>query len=197
MADNDPISAHRIDRRSFLSGVGAAAVTVAVASCSSGDGASTGGSGGGSGGASTSTSESPEVAAVPAPSAIGLPAGVFSLGVASGDPTDTSVMLWTRLVADPLAAATAMGERDLEVAYDVALDEGFERLVASGLASAPARLAHSVHLDVTGLDPGSWYHYRFRIGDQTSSTGRTRTMPAPYWMRKASRSAQAIIARSR
>ncbi|HPB44927.1 MAG: alkaline phosphatase D family protein [Microthrixaceae bacterium] len=179
MADNDPISAHRIDRRSFLSGVGAAAVTVAVASCSSGDGASTGGSGGGSGGASTSTSESPEVAAVPAPSAIGLPAGVFSLGVASGDPTDTSVMLWTRLVADPLAAATAMGERDLEVAYDVALDEGFERLVASGLASAPARLAHSVHLDVTGLDPGSWYHYRFRIGDQTSSTGRTRTMPAP------------------
>ena len=26
MADNDPISAHRIDRRSFLSGVGAAAV---------------------------------------------------------------------------------------------------------------------------------------------------------------------------
>jgi alkaline phosphatase D len=40
-------------------------------------------------------------------------------------------------------------------------------------------LAHSVHVEVQGLQPDRWYFYRFAVGDAVSATGRTRTFPAP------------------
>jgi alkaline phosphatase D len=43
-------------------------------------------------------------------------------------------------------------------------------------------LAHSVHVDVTGLAPDRWYWYRFMLGDAVSPVGRTRTAPAPGTM---------------
>ena len=39
--------------------------------------------------------------------------------------------------------------------------------------------AHCVKVDVRGLRPGAWYHYRFLVGDEASPTARTRTAPAP------------------
>lgn len=108
--------------------------------------------------------------ATPSPSV--LAADAFPLGVASGDPLTDRVMLWTRVFPAEGSSPAA-----IEVAFDVATDEAFEDLVASGIATAPARLGHSVHVDVTGLEPDTWYHYRFRAGDQTSPTGRTRTFP--------------------
>jgi alkaline phosphatase D len=39
--------------------------------------------------------------------------------------------------------------------------------------------AHSVHLDVAGLQPGRPYWYRFISGDATSRIGRAVTLPAP------------------
>src|SRR5690606_11696513 len=39
-------------------------------------------------------------------------------------------------------------------------------------------LAHSVHVDASGLEPDTWYGYRFTVGDRTSPVGRTRTAPA-------------------
>ena len=43
--------------------------------------------------------------------------------------------------------------------------------------AAPAQ-AHSVHVEVKGLQPGRHYWYRFRAGDALSPIGRTRTAPA-------------------
>ncbi len=100
----------------------------------------------------------------------------FTLGVASGDPQPDGVVLWTRLAPDPLQHDAGMG--DLVVAWDVALDEGFAALAGSGRVAAPTEAGHSVHVEVTGLTPNQWYHYRFRIGPWTSPTGRTRTTPA-------------------
>jgi len=101
----------------------------------------------------------------------------FSLGVASGSPLPDAVVIWTRVLRDPLDAA-AMPAVAFSVRWEMAEDEGFRRIVAKGTASAAPELAHSVHVDVTGLQPGRWYWYRFMLGDAVSPTGRTRTAPA-------------------
>jgi alkaline phosphatase D len=102
----------------------------------------------------------------------------FSLGVASGAPLPDSVILWTRLLADPLDR-TATPPLALSVRWEVAEDQGFGRLAAKGTASAVPALGHSVHVDATGLEPGRWYWYRFMFGDAVSPVGRTRTAPRP------------------
>jgi alkaline phosphatase D len=107
-----------------------------------------------------------------------LPDGLFALGVASGDPLSQAVVLWTRLAPSPLSGG-GMPAVDVPVRWEVATDEGFRHVVRWGDALAEARFAHAVHADVRGLRPGSWYHYRFAVGDQVSPVGRTRTAPAP------------------
>lgn len=102
----------------------------------------------------------------------------FSLGVASGDPDDTSVVLWTRLAPEPLDPHGGMKPEAVAVRWEVADDESFRSIVASGEATATPQLAHSVHVEVRGLQPDRWYWYRFRAGDATSPVGRTRTFPA-------------------
>jgi alkaline phosphatase D len=100
----------------------------------------------------------------------------FTLGVASGSPTADSVVLWTRLHL-PLDAREHLGTSALSVRWEVAHDAGFGRLVQRGRASATLDLAHSVHVEVTGLEPDRWYFYRFMVGDAVSPVGRTRTFP--------------------
>ena len=102
----------------------------------------------------------------------------FTLGVASGAPLPDSVILWTRLLPDPLNAAS-MPPIAQQVRWDVAHDEAFTRIAAKGTAVAAPGLAHSVNVDVRGLEPDRWYWYRFMLGDAVSPVGRTRTAPAP------------------
>ena len=173
-----------MDRRQLLAGFALAGVTAACASTSeeSGTESNTGGGGGTDG----TTTGRTVTAAGPAPAT--LAPAAFGLGVASGDPLSDRVMLWTRLATAPgavgvdgvnLAPATPPPAADgtVEVAFDVATDEEFTDLVASGIAIATPELGHSVHVDVSGLEPDTWYFYRFRAGDQTSAVGRTRTFP--------------------
>ena len=101
----------------------------------------------------------------------------FSLGVASGSPLPHSVILWTRILLDPLDAAS-VSPIALSVRWEVAEDEAFRKVVAQGSAVAAPELAHSVHVDATGLRPERWYWYRFMLGDAVSPVGRTRTAPA-------------------
>jgi alkaline phosphatase D len=100
----------------------------------------------------------------------------FALGVASGSPLHDSVVLWTRLVG---ADARELGKDAIAVRWEVAHDEQFGRIVQSGQAQALHELAHSVHVEVAGLEPDRWYFYRFIAGEATSPVGRTRTFPAP------------------
>ncbi|GAA3390692.1 alkaline phosphatase D family protein [Cryptosporangium minutisporangium] len=107
-----------------------------------------------------------------------LPADPFRLGVASGDPLPDAVVLWTRLVNDPLNAGSLPG-RPIPVEWQVATDARFAQVVRRGTAAALPGRAHTVHVDVRGLRPGREYWYRFRAGGHLSATGRTRTAPAP------------------
>lgn len=101
----------------------------------------------------------------------------FTLGVASGDPDATSVVLWTKLAPKPLEVDGGLRE-PVAVTWEVADDEAMKQVVARGSAVAAAPLGHSVHAEVAGLQPDRWYFYRFRAGDAVSPVGRTRTMPA-------------------
>ncbi|HEX6568961.1 MAG TPA: alkaline phosphatase D family protein [Acidimicrobiales bacterium] len=159
-----------IGRRAFLAGVVAAAV---AAGCSGGsaDG-DTAGPAGSAGGEAP-----PETAADLPPLPPSLPAELFALGVASGDPLPESVILWTRLVNDPLADGGGLPDQPLPVRWEVAADEAFDDIVASGDAVAEPALAHSVHIDASGLEPDTWYWYRFAVGEHLSPVGRTRTAP--------------------
>ena len=101
----------------------------------------------------------------------------FTLGVASGDPSADGFVLWTRLATEPLAGG-GLDDEEIAVRWEVARDDRFRQVVQSGTAVADPRLAHSVHVEVRGLEPGRWYWYRFAAGDEESGTGRSRTMPA-------------------
>ncbi|MFZ6682111.1 alkaline phosphatase D family protein [Undibacterium sp. Tian12W] len=101
----------------------------------------------------------------------------FSLGVASGSPRHDSVVLWTRLLPEPLNAA-ALPAIPYKLRWEIAEDEQFNRIAGKGETHALPELAHSVHVDVTGLLPNRWYWYRFTLGDAVSPVGRTHTAPA-------------------
>lgn len=102
----------------------------------------------------------------------------FSLGVASGDPTATGVVLWTRLAPKPLAPGGGMPRQAVEVSFRIAADEAMTKVVASGKAPAAPEWAHSVHVEVEGLQPDTWYWYQFEFAGETSPKGRARTLPA-------------------
>jgi alkaline phosphatase D len=102
---------------------------------------------------------------------------VFRLGVASGDPLPDSVILWTRLAPRPLELDGGMGRASATVKWEVASDESFANVVGRGSVEATAAFGYSVHVDVKGLTPDSWYYYRFKHGNEVSPVGRTRTTP--------------------
>jgi len=106
----------------------------------------------------------------------------FSLGVASGDPEHNSVVLWTRLAPEPLAADGhgGMPPDPVTVRYEVATDHGFRHVVHDGAVEAREELGQSVHAEVRGFRPGFEYFYRFKAGSDTSPVGCTRTTPAGH-----------------
>lgn len=105
-------------------------------------------------------------------------ANPFSLGLASGDPNPSGMVLWTRLAPKPLEPGGGLVDEPIDVTWEVAEDEAMRQVVQRGKTTASPQLAHSVHVEVDGLRPDRWYWFRFRAGDAESSTGRTRTMPS-------------------
>ncbi len=106
-----------------------------------------------------------------------LGANPFTLGVASGDPTPDGIVLWTRLAPDP-ANPASLGKQSIPVEWRVAADAQMQHVVASGVAAAWPALAHSVHVEVSGLLPHRDYFYQFNMGAEESPVGHFRTAPA-------------------
>ncbi len=92
----------------------------------------------------------------------------FGYGVASGDPLSDRVILWTRV--NELSAPA-------QVTWEVSADGGFANIVRSGTAATDAGRDYTVKVDADGLQPAATYFYRFRLGSETSATGRTKTLP--------------------
>lgn len=148
-----PLSRRELMRRASV--LGAATVTPgALTACSSSDG----GDGGGSSGAAQK-----------------LPMTLFAHGVASGDPTPDAVIIWTRVSPELLDSAPA---GVIEVSYEVATDPALQNVIADGSFSTDESRDFTVKVDVTGLDAGTTYYYRFYALENGSMVGRTRTAPS-------------------
>jgi alkaline phosphatase D len=94
----------------------------------------------------------------------------FTHNVASGEPRQHSVLLWTRYV--PKNGDSA------RLHWDVSPSPSFSRIAASGEATAEAAHDFTVKPVADGLAPGRWYYFRFRDRNGHSSpVGRTRTLP--------------------
>lgn len=104
------------------------------------------------------------------------PDETFPQSVASGGPTPTGVILWTRVAPEAFDPGAPL-------AVQVARDEAMDEIVFEGVVTETERIrAHdyTIKIDLDGrLDPDGEYHYRFVYGGVASRVGRCRTLPAP------------------
>jgi alkaline phosphatase D len=97
------------------------------------------------------------------------PGRVFQHGVASGDPLQDRVVLWTRVTVPGPAA---------EGRWLVAEDPRLTRVVARGTFATAVTRDFTVKIDAGGLAAGRTYYYAFEAGGERSPIGRTRTLPS-------------------
>ena len=107
----------------------------------------------------------------------------FSLGVASGVPTPSGFVIWTRVAPEPLSpdpeAPGGLSDASFTIAYEIATDAGMRNIIRRGTAIAPRELAYTVHVGIEGMEPDRPYWYRFASAGAQSRVGRTRTLPLP------------------
>jgi phosphodiesterase/alkaline phosphatase D-like protein/uncharacterized protein YjiK/2',3'-cyclic-nucleotide 2'-phosphodiesterase (5'-nucleotidase family) len=106
----------------------------------------------------------------------------FPQSVASGDPRDTSVVLWTRLMDGDTASNRSVS---LHLSTTGPLAEvgttgalGGTNLWTGGTLTAQSAHDGVVKVKVTGLTADTAYYYQFTYNGQRSPIGRTRTAPA-------------------
>jgi alkaline phosphatase D len=102
--------------------------------------------------------------------------GVFPQSVASGGPTPSGALLWTRIDPDAYDGSSTLG-------VEVAEDEAFETTVYRGIVP-PERFGperdYTTTVDVDGeLGADRRYFYRFVYDGDASEVGRCRTLPEP------------------
>ena len=103
--------------------------------------------------------------------------GVFGFGVASGDPTATEVLLWTRVTPSAQAVPGSGAGAPTLVRWELAADPGFTRVLRKGKVRSDPRSDHTIKVVVSDLAPYTRYYYRFRALGATSPVGRTQTSP--------------------
>lgn len=94
----------------------------------------------------------------------------FLHGVASGDPLQDRVILWTRLTPVDFSAP-------LKVTWEIATDDQFKQNLKTGTVQTNKTDDFTVKVDATGLQAGMTYYYRFRFGSKVSPVGQTKTLP--------------------
>ncbi len=93
----------------------------------------------------------------------------FYHGVASGDPLQDRVIIWTRITTN---------EPSVDVSWVVATDTALTEVVNSGVFMTDMSRDYTVKVDVDGLAPNTTYYYAFQAGGRSSIIGRTKTAPA-------------------
>ena len=92
----------------------------------------------------------------------------FYQGVASGDPLQDRIIIWTRV-------APKGNDSTANVMWEIAEDAGFSSIYKSGELITSVKRDFTVKVDVDALKPGQTYYYRFKALGKTSITGRTKT----------------------
>lgn len=96
----------------------------------------------------------------------------FYHGLASGDPTLNSVVLWTRVTPENQLP-------EISVKWEIATNSDFKTIKQQGyFITTPAR-DYTVKVDVQNLEANTVYYYRFHAINSTSKTGKTKTTGNP------------------
>lgn len=95
----------------------------------------------------------------------------FYHGVASGDPLQDRVIIWTRVTPLDFTAPVV-------VEYKVATDTNMLNVVSSGSVLTDGAKDFTVKVDVTGLEADHYYFYEFTALQAHSARGRTKTAPS-------------------
>jgi alkaline phosphatase D len=93
----------------------------------------------------------------------------FYHGVASGDPLQDRVILWTRVTPEDSTAI-------VNVRWEISTSNSFSSIEESDSLSTSALRDFTVKVDVAGLKAGTKYFYRFKALNQTSEIGETKTL---------------------
>jgi len=96
----------------------------------------------------------------------------FYHGVASGDPLEDRVIIWTRVTPEE------MNGEPVEVDWVVATDPDLENIVQAGTFTTTDERDYTVKVDVAGLEAGTTYYYGFSAFERNSLIGRTKTTPS-------------------
>lgn len=100
----------------------------------------------------------------------------FLHGIASGDPDNTGVVIWTRV-------SNTVGRT--VVRWRVATDGSFQNVVADGVVGTDETRDYTVKVIVDALRPGREYFYQFDVDGRFSPVGRTKTLPVGHVERMA------------
>ena len=100
----------------------------------------------------------------------------FQHGVASGDPLQDRLIIWTRLTIKR-RARWLTHRYGVPVAWEVSRDPNFKRLVRRGVTLARRNRDYTVKVDLVGLKPGTKYYYRFKSLGSRSPVGTGKTLP--------------------
>lgn len=93
----------------------------------------------------------------------------FLHGVASGDPLQDKVILWTRVtVAD--------SSLRLELDWEIATDPEFKNIHNKGKVQTSSAYDFTLKVDADKLKANQTYYYRFKFGSVVSAVGQTKTL---------------------
>ena len=100
----------------------------------------------------------------------------FYHGVASGDPLEDAVIIWTRITPGE-QDTVAIENLKIEGKWFIAKDLDFKEIVQEGDFSTDKKKDFTVKIDVQNLASNQTYYYIFHALGRNSLTGRTRTAP--------------------
>ncbi|PFH50642.1 hypothetical protein AMATHDRAFT_3720 [Amanita thiersii Skay4041] len=108
----------------------------------------------------------------------------FTNSVASGDPFDTSIILWTRAVPVSPAGSTSLPDQSVPVCvnFRISTSQDFSNVADSGAIFTSYDIDFTAKVEATGLKPDTKYFYQFSdCADSTimSPVGTTRTIASP------------------
>ena len=93
----------------------------------------------------------------------------FYHGVASGDPLENKVIIWTRVTPEKTLS-------EISVKWKISESKDFNEIINEGVFITNNERDYTVKVDVDKLSPGKTYFYKFEALGKESMVGRTKTI---------------------
>ena len=94
----------------------------------------------------------------------------FYHGVASGDPTENSVIIWSKVILDKSVT-------NAEISFELATDSLFTKTVKKSMVITDQNSDFTVKEKISNLKQNTTYYYRFIYQNKYSIIGTTKTLP--------------------